>query len=210
MGLDERLGYIVLGALIGFVVGYMTGRLRDIETLVKEVDEIVKEDRGIDPEADQDRNERGVARFTPFLKQLPLFLALVFTLYAAFSAQAATNKEKQTSERLDATVQRLDDLTTCNTDILGKALNALNERTTYSGDQAALQLELQKAQATFLRIIIGPPPPTDEAAFAALKEYFDKLTQFAVVSEKSQEKIRNNSYPTKDQLDACFTPSTKE
>lgn len=190
MGLDDRLWYLLLGCLIGFVLGYITRALRDIKEELQEVEHVVRK-----------KDERGFMRY-PLVADLALILVVVVTVYAAFASQKASNDVKDAQDRIAQ-------VTKCNQVYLTRALEALNERSTYSSDQAKANVNLQQKQLAFLTILLDVPPPTPAEGRKALTDYYkavqEGLEKFIDLSGKTLAKYRANPYPTEDELQACLS-----
>ena len=188
MALSERFGWLILGMAVGFVLGLIVARLRDIKEEVDEIDNIVRGGRV--------RDESGFMRI-PIVADVLYLTALVIVVWGAFSAQQASNKVEETQKEL-ARVSH------CTQDILADTVEALNERTEYTGEQASSNVELQGAQYTFLAILLDNPPPTDQKINESLRAYVDALGQFVEVNTKAQIKVKNNPYPTSQDYESCL------
>lgn len=191
MPLGERIGWLVLGMAVGFVLGYIVALLRDITEGVDEIDTIVKEKR-----PRRVRGEGGFMRI-PVLADVLYILALVIVVWGAFSAQKATNE-------VEATQNRLEQVTSCNEDTLTRTVEALNERTQYTAAQATRNVELQRAQYQFLAILLEDPPPSDARISQSLRVYIDALGEFVVVNTKATETQQKFPYPTPEDYQSCL------
>lgn len=191
MPLGERIGWLVLGMAVGFVLGYIVALLRDITEGVDEIDTIVKEKR-----PRRVRGEGGFMRI-PVLADVLYILALVIVVWGAFSAQKATNE-------VEATQNRLEQVTSCNEDTLTRTVEALNERTQYTAAQATRNVELQRAQYQFLAILLEDPPPSDARINQSLRVYIDALGEFVVVNTKATETQQKFPYPTPEDYQSCL------
>lgn len=186
MGLDDRITYMLLGAVIGFVLGYMVRYLRDIDETVHQVEDIVREEK----------DEIGSISMT-YLKNFALMIVVLATVYAAFASQSASNSVKDTQKKLQLVVS-------CNQEYLAKTINALNQRTQYSLEQTDKNIALQRAQADYLNVVLEIPDAGEIRTDKALRLYFEKLTGFATVSGKQTDKILTNPYPTNTELLDCI------
>jgi hypothetical protein len=187
MGLGDRLGWLLLGCLIGFVLGYIVRYLHEIKEELDEVDHVVR----------KSHNEDGFVR-NPIVLDVTLLLVVALTVWAAFASQKASNEVQQSQK----TISRI---TFCNEQYLSKTIEALNERTTYSQEQANSNVALQRAQARFLTVVLTDPPVSKVQSKAALGQYFDALTKFVTVNGKADQKIENYPYPTNTELEDCLT-----
>lgn len=187
MGLDDRLSYLLLGMLVGFVLGYITKALREIKEEIGHVDETVK----------RQKNERSFMRF-PLVADAMLLVVLGITVYAAFSSQKTNNELSDTQDYIAR-------ITFCNQEYLAGTIAALNERTTYSTEQARANVKLQIEQGELLAFLLTEPPPLESEGREALRDYFQSGVQnFILVNERALEKFRQNPYPTEDELQACL------
>ena len=186
MDFNDRLFYILLGSLIGFVAGYVVRTLQDIR------DEM----RSMNTNLRRDRNEDGLLRYPVFANTL-LFLVVVLTAYSAWASQHASNEVERTQARISA-------ITQCNNDILSATVAALNERTTYTRNQSDANVDLQMAQAETLRILLREPPSPELEQEAAAQEYFAALLRFVETSNKARANAERTDYPTVDQLQKCL------
>lgn len=88
MEFDERLGWLLLGCAIGFIMGYIVRSLHDIKEELHKVDNHVTH-----------RDERGIMRF-PLAANTALVIVVCITAYAAFKSQKASNDVKDTQDDL--------------------------------------------------------------------------------------------------------------
>ena len=187
MDLVERAAMLILGGIIGFIAGYLVRSLReikddvhDVKEELHEVDEIVKHKLSGD---DGFMAHRYVA-------DVLMVVVLVIVAWSAFASQAATNTSKKNG---DCTMQYLD-----------RTIVALNERTTYTQEQAEANVELQKAQAEFLALLLRRPPYPEAKRTEAAQNYLQTLTDFATVSTKNVNAIAQNPYPTPEDFQSCL------
>jgi len=190
MGWPERLEWLILGCLIGFVLGYIVRTLRDIKEELDEVDEIVKQDHHIE------NKERGSIH-APTMAGAMLIVVVLITVWAAFASQKASNEVKATQDQLAR-------VTSCNKDYLSKTISTINARTRYSQRQAISNVQLQKSQARFIGLLLHDPPPDESTSRAAFLEYFNDLQAFLNTSTDTANVVEQNPYPTSAELDACI------
>lgn len=224
MDWSERIGWLILGCLIGFALGYIVRSLREIKDELDEVDELVKErldgDRRDRKTPKRGRGEDGLARY-PLLLDIALILVIGLTVFAAFSTQQTNNdlrdiqkEQRATQQRLADTQDRLASVTFCNRQYLARTIDVLNERTGFTRSQVVSNLDLQKAQARFLRVVLVQPPVTQNERRSALQNYFSTLTEFTAVSGRNIDNSRENPPPTNRELRNCFQivtgPTLKE
>lgn len=194
MDLNDRLVYLLIGVGIGFILGYITKALRNIEEELHEVDENVK----------KVKDEGGFIRF-PIFANLALVTVLVVAVWASFAAEKNNDALVETQEELARQQVLIQRITTCNQMYLEQTVSALNERTTYSSDQARSNVKLVEAQARFLRILLTEPTPPEPVRRDALRLYFDPtVLTFIEFNERALAKFKANPYPTADDVNTCL------
>jgi hypothetical protein len=184
MGPGERLTWWLFGCAVGYILGYIVRSLREIKEELHEVDDIVKS-----------HDERGFMR-NPIVADIMVLLAVGLTAWAAFSSQSALNSYEQTQDRITR-------ITICNQQFLAKTISALNERTTYTQDQVASSVRLNKAQGEFFRTIFENPAD-DGAELQAFRAYLNAYEVFLEESQSSKRHVSMNPYPTNEELAACL------
>lgn len=205
MTLDERVVYLLLGAEVGFFMGYLTRMLQEIREGVKEVDTFFKKIRS------RTRDEKGFLSFDQLkVRNVALFLVVVLTAFAAFQSQKASNKVADTQADLAVAQQQLDAVVECNKTVLADALNALNTRTTYTQSAAGSNLELVKASIKMFDILLFIPPYPVEVRFKATQDYNKAAQDFVKAQAASQNNAKITKYPEAADLNACITASMPE
>lgn len=194
MRLDSRIGWLLLGAIIGFVIGYVVRSLRDIREKVTEVDEIVKK---------SDKKDGGFFSIEG-IKNLALFLVVVLTVYSSIKSQQSSDKVADAQDSVSKTQSSQAKSQSCTQMILIKTVAALNARTEFSQDQAAANRDLQKSQASFIGLFVSQTPVNSTDAAKALNTYFTAITTFITVSGKTSNSIANNPYPTPTEFSDCL------
>lgn len=189
MDLIERAIFFTIGGGLGFILGYIVARLREIK---EEVDQVLD----IEKSKPRVRDERGFTRF-PFVADIMLLSVIVLVVYAAFASQRASNEVVAAQESIET-------VTECNQEFLAQLLIAVNERTTFTADQARANIELQKSQSQFLSILLANPPKSDAVRAQALRDYFASLTDFIEVNSNAARKAEENPYPTIEAFNACL------
>ena len=205
--LDERVGYLLLGVLIGFVLGYFTHHIRNIEKSVKNVEDVI---------CKTNRNEGGFMRIPrwneltgrlpfrfPSWQRVALFLVVVMTLWASIQSQIVSNDQQRVSDQQKVAADRdrqtqesISKVTFCNQQILSKTIAALNERTTYTKRQTEANITLQTSFLEFLKVIAFKPPKPQSERTAAFDGYVVKLNNFVELANKSKDKAIKNPYQT--------------
>lgn len=204
MGFDDRLSLFLLGCLIGSVVGYIVRLLQEMKAEIHEVDD--KFDH-INPP--QDHNEKGFLRY-PVVANVTLAVVLILVVWAAFASQKASNDAEDALAQLAVQQDRSAHIVLCTKETLSLALIALNERTTYSSAQAKSNVELQRAQAKMLGILAHIPPYPELKRAEAIQDYFAALDNFFTLSEKSNQKVEENDYPSIEDFEACIDDGVEE
>lgn len=194
MDLLERAIFLAIGGGIGFILGFIVANLRDIKEEVDEVLDIEKRTRGLPTR--HIRDERGFMRH-PVIADAMLLLVLVLTVWAAFGSQKASNDVQATQDDIQT-------VTTCNQKFLGELLIAVNERTTFTADQARANIRLQTSQSKFLAILLADPPKTDLVQDQALRLYYTNLTEYVKVNGQAAKKAEENPYPTIEDFNYCL------
>lgn len=210
MEFSDRVGWILLGMALGYVIRL----LQEMKKEVHEVDEIItrREKRKLGRERDE-----GGFMANRYAADIAMILVFCMCLYATFSTGATNNKLERAVEDIRSgqaedkkQQQRLSRITVCTQDYLSQTIEALNQRTEFTQAQADANVQLQKAQSEFLRIILIRPPVSDEEADAALELYVSKLQAFVAVAGKNRQAGVGIEYPTAEQLETCLTTLSDE
>lgn len=135
----------------------------------------------------------------PLVQDFAVIIVVAVTAWAAFASNHAANEVQKTQD--DQVV-----ITTCTAEFLASTMEALNERTTFTKEQAEANVELQKAQAAYVGIFFQDPPPIPQQAMEALRKYFDKLTEFITINAKALAKVEQNPFPTVKGYNRCLHP----
>lgn len=93
---------------------------------------------------------------------------------------------------------------TCTEEFLGSTVEALNERTKHTTDQAEANIDLQRAQLKFIRVLVAPGPTPDAQGDQALNEYFNALTEYNRLTSLSAGKADDFPYPTREDYRTCL------
>lgn len=189
MDLLERVILFGIGCAFGYLLTRIVDYLREIK---EEVDEVLE----LEKNNSRPRDEAGIMRF-PVVADIMLLLVVIVTVWAAVASQKASNTVE---DQQDDIAQ----ITTCNQEFLGAVLIAVNERTTFTADQARANINLQQSQSEFLAIVLEDPPRTDEERSAALRAYFSSLNEFIKINGNAAQKAEENPYPTIEQFTNCI------
>lgn len=87
MDFDERLGWLVLGCLIGFTLGYVVRYLQEIKEELKVVEKAVT----------RSKNEDGLTR-KPLILDIVLLVVVAMTVWASFQTAAVNSRLEHTIE----------------------------------------------------------------------------------------------------------------
>lgn len=197
MAFDDRLGWLLIGVVIGFFLGYLTRTLREIKEEVHEVDEIVKS------EWNKHRDEKGSINL-PSWPNIALIIVILATVFAALQSQSAANKVKSTQDELFRTQQKLENVVGCNKELLDQTLKVLNVRTRTAEAAAKANLSLQQSQKWLLDVIFHVPPYSTERQEIARKLYAEDLKEFLDTGNNSEFVSKINRYPKAADLTDCI------
>lgn len=202
MDLFERAIFLCIGGVVGFILGYTVARLREIKEELDEVDECVKYCREVHEHipkrnTSRVRDERGSMRI-PLVADAVLLLVVALVAYAAFASHKANNDVEDHQQDVAR-------ITECNQEYLANTIEAFNERTTYTQDQAHANVDLQRAQAELLKVLREEPPPSELRSDEAFDKYFEVLSDYLEVNTKTRLKQNEYPYPTSEELDSCLS-----
>lgn len=184
---------MLVGAAIGFVLGYIVRDLRTIKATVEEVDEIVKQD------AKRYRDESGFMRH-PVLADVAMIAVLVLVVWSAFASQKSSNEVQETQDKQITQQKTLERIVECNQQFLTKTIEALNARTTYTRGLGQSNVALQKAQAKFLESVMEG----GDLQRGSLETYFESLTEFVNAQDNSEKVAESYPYPKATQFNICL------
>ena len=190
MDFDERLGWMLLGCGIGFILGYIVRSLRYMKGELDEVDGLVKRKLGDRETDDGFMNMR-------YIRDVAVLIVVVLTVWAAFASQKASNDVKAQQDRIDQ-------ITVCNSEFLSRTIRVLNIRTDAVQARADANYELQKAQAKFFKLLLEIPPLPETDQRQAAEEYVEALNTFVRVSKQTKAQGAATPYPTNEELQACL------
>lgn len=209
MDLIERLEWLTLGCVIGFILGYIVGRLRDIRA---EVHEIKEELNIVETDVKHIRDDQGVMTHR-WSANIALALVVSLTFFAAIQSQRASNRSNETSKSVIALQTEQKQNLDCTTQVLFDVVSAVNGRTAYAGAQADANIDLIQGQLDFLTSLSVQPPLTDEEKLENYFAYVHKVEDFLAVAKKTRQQQYQNPYPTVEDLTACLAQlpeNTKE
>lgn len=197
MNLDTRVGWFILGCVLGFIVGYVIRSLREIRQKVEHVEEFVTHEVDKDGDSKSKKQKTGVFDRSKVLSNIGLLIVVILTAASAFLSQKASNGVKSNQEYLSQ-------ITACNQHYITKTVSALNARTKNSLEQIEANKILQEKQAEFFALILSEPKPSDAKARSKALEYSKALNEFVTSSNKTNNNIEENAYPTAKELSDCF------
>ncbi len=152
------------------------------------------------------RNEHGVARasyLNNVATKIGMAIVVVATVWAALQSTSAV-RAVQAQQEADQQQQNIKNAEQrCTTNVLFDTIDALNQRTEFSGAQAQANIELQKAQLPLVRAI-GDPTITDEEGARIVHNYLKALEKFLDLSSKQVSSVRQNPYPTIKGYQQCL------
>ena len=192
---EERLGLFLMGCAIGFILGYIVARLRDIKDELDEVKEELDEVcENITP-TERPRDDGGFIRY-PVIANIALFIVVAITVFAAFQSQKALNANERSQESIKNIVY-------CNQEYLTKTMVSLNGSRTFTERQAQTNVDLQKAQFRFFTKLLSDPA-NDELEAIELNRYLDALREFQRVNESAENQASAHPFPTAQSYYDCL------
>jgi hypothetical protein len=210
MSMSERILFLALGCFLGFVLGYIVRALRGIEYKLDRVErlETMRELRELKERAI--RNDDGIVT-NRVLWNSALLIVVIMSVWASITSQIASNHVRDNSNAVKKAadqvkvVQKQQSLvTSCNAEFLSKTLDALNERTTYTRQQADNNVDLVQKQAEFFGIFLRKVQPPQSEVLKLFRAYVDALNQFVDTSHKAKQKALEHPFPTVEQLENCL------
>lgn len=181
MELSERIGWMLLGMGIGFVLGLIVAHLRTIEEKVDSVDEHIT----------NKRNERGFTDI-PAVASLMYLLVLVIVVWSVIQAARATHESDKAQRELKRTVSCIERYNVRQGDALTSRDKAIR-----AGTQSEIALWTKYAELYALaKEDPSKVPELNEALNRAVLSHRDAL-------EETQGTREENPYPNPDILQDC-------
>lgn len=204
MSFDDRVGYLLLGVAIGFLLGYFTRgviAVLKIQEEVHEVHEIV-----VDKEPPGKRDESGVIGDWNWdrVSKWGLFLVVILTTFASFRSQIASNHADEALTQTNANQKQLERVVGCIIDNQADLLDTINGRTGYTQTQAQANKKLQEAQRVFFGVLLHIPPYTQTVKTDAARDYQKALDEFLDAANASETNSKITKYPEADDLLRCI------
>lgn len=184
--MNDRILYLLIGGLVGFVFGYIVRSLREITTKVEHVEDAVTHPEGHD----------GGFASNSFVTNMALLLVVIITVYAAFSSQKASDTVADSQNRITVVSE-------CNQEYLGKTVLALNVRGTYSSKSADANRVLQKAQLDYLENVLMPTKGKAELR-RALETYVKALRVYTALTATGAKLLAETPFPEPLDLTNCL------
>jgi len=191
--------HLLLGAAIGFVLGYFTRLVQDLKFEVHEVKEELDEvkdeiEQGVLPRLERD--EKGFMRY-PWIANIAVLLTVGLTAYAALVSQKASNDSHASQDRIE-------NIVVCLQHAQSSTLKALNERSTFTKATVDANIELQQSQEKFFSILLHKPPFNEARRSQAARDYFGDLQTFLTLAKKGNAKVKANPLPTDEAFGDCL------
>lgn len=203
MELDDRVGWMLLGCLIGFGFGYIVRFLQEIRDRLNEVKEELDDVDEKVTEVDKivKKNHPGDAGFMRhrYVADILMIIVLVIVAWSAFASQRASNQVTGTQDEFVI-------VSVCNQRFLAETIDALNQRTAYTQQQIQANTAVQNDQADLWRLLLEQPPKPEETRRMAAEEYLKSLEEFLAVSEKTSSTVQDNPFPDITDLRRCLDP----
>lgn len=209
MPIDDRIIYFVGGCILGFFLGYVVRTLRETKEELDEVKDIVKGEGSVKRHKDE-RGELDTSYILRTWKNWALLFVVALSVFASFKSQDVSNDVVRTQELQAETQRQLDRVVGCNQEVLQKALDVLNQRSTFTQGAATSNLDLQKAQKAMFDILLHIPPYSEERQDRAVREYNESLNNFVKSATSSQINAEIAKYPKAEELTACVRSVTKD
>lgn len=211
MDLIERCIFMTIGGVIGFILGVIVTRLREIKEELDEVDHLLKD------KLKEEEGALSVRGLGAILQKWAVPLVVLLVAYSAFASQKASNKTDDTADQLNNVVMAQGKLVTsqgqvafCNRQFLNKTIVALNERATFTAATTKSNVDLQAEQARFFGLLLERPPQTEREKEAAAQRYNHALQDFLALSKSALQKVVENDFPTSDEFSDCLINNKKE
>lgn len=189
----EWIGCGVPWLLVGFVFGYIVGRIQN-----------GFQDNKESHMSKRKRDERGIFRY-PLLADAAALIVVIITVFAAIQSQAASNHAQDAIAEVKVQTEVRNAETKCISTVVFATIQALNERTTYTIRQAQANVDLQRAQALLIDFFLTATPTTPEAeGRAAISRYFEALQIFTKLAAQTAGKAKQYEYPTEEEFLGCI------
>lgn len=219
MDFMDRVGWVLLGMALGYIIRI----LQEMKKEVEEVDEILtrREQRQLAKQNTPKRDERGVFQLAHG-RTIAIAVAIMLCIYATWSTGATNNKLEDAIQDLEAQQTAIEAsqeedvqiqlglarVTVCTQEYLTKTIKALNDRTTFTVEQAQANIRLQEAQANFFQLLLEEPPRSEEERRAAALAYVNSLEIFVKVGNQFTKDVKGNPYPTSEDFLTCLNTKT--
>ena len=183
MGVDDRIGFFILGCFLGFVMGYVVRHLREIRNRLDEVDIVVKP-----------KNEDGFLE-TRFGTNIVMVMVLLMTAGAAFFSQRASDRVEDTQSQVSQTLA-------CHQDVFESFIEFVGKRTELQVAQGKNASETSRKQLGYWNEAFKEPVNYD-VAVRKLKDYLASLEQDVQLSSELANYTVNSEFYKDPGIDKC-------
>lgn len=188
MTLDDRLGWMLFGALLGYSLGLLQNAMTE-------------------PKLPK-RDERGFTRI-PIVMDIAVIVVVALTVWAAFASQQANHKVEKQQEDLIADQRHDAKITKCNRDALDQVVAALDARVGSTRMQIEANVDLVEAQQDFFQLVLSEPA-NDRLEFRAITRYLRQMGRFQDANREAIEDVEDVPFPTPEALDICYKQEESE
>lgn len=189
MGLDQRISWLVVGCALGYIIRM----LQEIKTEVHEVDELLT----------REKDDGGFTRL-PLVLDAMILILFALTIWSVFRVEGSVERSADADAANLAQNDRIEQIASCNLEFTETTIKALNERTEYTVDQAAANVDVLESQLAYLRLVLVLPPVSPAQQRASLEEYVANLDAYVAVTGKARVKADIYAYPTNKELSDCL------
>ena len=187
MSAHMKLFWLVIGMAIGGGVGYLVRERQERTTRGGHLSHsATKKDRKI--------NFQSVA----------MLVVVVLVVLAAFRSQRSANKANDAQKKIATSQDQVTDVASCSQTFLTITIAALNDRTTFSSQQAQAQVDIQVANEAYLQARQEVPPVSDAALSMVRMNYINVVQHYIMVQQQNATTIKNHPYPTVDDFMNCL------
>lgn len=180
--MTDTLVYIVNSAAWsagGLIIGWLLGRsARDVHDI---------KEATVPDEAKPARRRNKVDGFN-LVVVIIMGIAAIITGFAAHESDQAT--------------KRVDDVVTCNQQVLEKTVQALNERTTLSAESTRIRERRLRSQIRLVDALLDPEAQPSIQSVRA-RAYRDAVRAQIRVDAKTAKRRENHPYPSAEQIRSC-------
>lgn len=185
-----RLAFLAAGIVIGTVLGMVYSTMRNTKRTRQSTERMEKR-----------LNENGAINLTT----IGMVIALVVVVASLFSTLNTNRQVAETQDQLAQNAVIRDKENNCTASILFSTVDALNQRTEYTGVQADANVKLQRSQLRFLRVLAQSNGEGDgSAGLEALDSYLNALNTYVKATAEQRSVAQENPYPTQAEYAECL------